>query len=354
MPDSGPRLAEDETTALTTRGYVLCDQLFAGAEEAFTRARSLIEDRDSDEGPLSIIGDFVLPPSDGPPTRDFQTLHFDFGLPLDPEVNHDVACYTALYIPADARHVSAATQARPVGGAPEPANVAPARGAARKASGLWPHPRWPGRSSGIRRGESRSNSGGGSRDAARASECEDRRPVSVRAGVRHPRRRAFVLRPPRPVRSRRSRSTSRWARASCSSSTTSPLHTVAAVRAPPASSISGSSVVATSSRTGQRELRERVLGAFSAAADSRAWFRFRRRPGNAPTDRPHRNAARGSRRTPVRRPKPPVAAGLRRSSRTFRVRRRPRRKRRSPLTAVPPSRDPRRGIATCDRSPRSG
>ena len=114
MPDSGPRLAEDETTALTTRGYVLCDQLFAGPEEAFTRARSLIEDRDGDEGPLSIIGDFVLPPSDGPPTRDFQTLHFDFGLPLDPEVNHDVACYTALYIPADARHVSAATRLVPL------------------------------------------------------------------------------------------------------------------------------------------------------------------------------------------------------------------------------------------------
>ena len=114
MPDSGPRLAEDETTALTTRGYVLCDRLFAGAEEAFTRARLLIEDRDRDEGPLSIIGDFVLPPSDGPPTRDFQTLHFDFGVPLDPEVNHDVACYTALYISADARNVSAATRLVPL------------------------------------------------------------------------------------------------------------------------------------------------------------------------------------------------------------------------------------------------
>jgi hypothetical protein len=53
-------------------------------------------------GPLSIIGDFVLPPLEGPKSRDFQTLHFDFGLPLDPKVNQDVARYTALYIPAGA------------------------------------------------------------------------------------------------------------------------------------------------------------------------------------------------------------------------------------------------------------
>ena len=101
--------------ALTALGYVLCVESFPSADEAFTRARSLIEDRDRDDGPLSIIGDFVLPPSDGPSTRDFQTLHFDFGLPLDPEVNHDVARYTALYIPTDARNVSAATRLVPLG-----------------------------------------------------------------------------------------------------------------------------------------------------------------------------------------------------------------------------------------------
>ena len=115
MPDAGPRFAEDETTALMVCGYVLCDQLLASAEEAFARARWLIEDCDRGEGHLSIIGDFVLPPSDGPPSREFQTLHFDFGLPLDPEVNHDVACYTALYIPTDARGVSAATRLVPLG-----------------------------------------------------------------------------------------------------------------------------------------------------------------------------------------------------------------------------------------------
>ncbi len=46
-----------------------------------------------------MIGDFVVPPLDGGETRDFQTLHFDFGLPLDPKVDQDVARYTALYVP---------------------------------------------------------------------------------------------------------------------------------------------------------------------------------------------------------------------------------------------------------------
>ncbi len=199
MPDAGPRFAEDETTALMVCGYVLCDQLLASAEEAFARARWLIEDCDRGEGHLSIIGDFVLPPSDGPPSREFQTLHFDFGLPLDPEVNHDVACYTALYIPTDARGVSAATRLVPLG-ALLSQRAWPRHGELlERLLVVWPHPRRPGRSSGVRRGESRPNSGGGSRDAARASECEDRRPVSLWAGVRHPRCRAFVLRPPRPV-----------------------------------------------------------------------------------------------------------------------------------------------------------
>ena len=63
---------------------------------------------------LSVIGDFVLPPLDGAETRDFQTLHFDFGLPLDPKVEGDVARYTALYIPADVTGVRAVTRLVPL------------------------------------------------------------------------------------------------------------------------------------------------------------------------------------------------------------------------------------------------
>jgi hypothetical protein len=50
---------------------------------------------------MSIIGSFVVAPLDGGETRDLQTLHFDFGLPLDPKIEQQVARYTALSVPAD-------------------------------------------------------------------------------------------------------------------------------------------------------------------------------------------------------------------------------------------------------------
>ena len=57
-----------------------------------------------------MIGDFILPPPDGEPTRDFQTLHFDFGVPLRPVREADVARYTALFIPPSAVTVTAVTR----------------------------------------------------------------------------------------------------------------------------------------------------------------------------------------------------------------------------------------------------
>lgn len=45
-----------------------------------------------------MVGDFVVPPVEGPPSRDFQTLHLDFGLPLIPVVPADVARFTALQV----------------------------------------------------------------------------------------------------------------------------------------------------------------------------------------------------------------------------------------------------------------
>jgi hypothetical protein len=65
---------------------------------AFAAAAAVIEE--AHPRPLEIIGDFVIPPVDGPPSRDFQTLHFDFGVPLVPAPATDVALYTALHIPA--------------------------------------------------------------------------------------------------------------------------------------------------------------------------------------------------------------------------------------------------------------
>jgi hypothetical protein len=64
--------------------------------------------------PLSIIGNFVLAPLGSGDTRAFQALHFDFGLPLNPKIEQEVARYTALYVPADAEAVQAVTRLVPL------------------------------------------------------------------------------------------------------------------------------------------------------------------------------------------------------------------------------------------------
>lgn len=107
---------EDDRATLSSSGFVRIEKGCPTAAEAFELARSVIEADYEDDclGPLSIIGDFVLPPVAGPETRDFQTLHFDFGLPIDPKVAQDVARYTALYIPAATPEVSASTRLVPL------------------------------------------------------------------------------------------------------------------------------------------------------------------------------------------------------------------------------------------------
>jgi Taurine catabolism dioxygenase TauD, TfdA family len=64
--------------------------------------------------PMSIIGSFVVAPHDCGETRDFQTLHFDFGIPLDPKIEQQVARYTALSVPADVTGVQAFTRLVPL------------------------------------------------------------------------------------------------------------------------------------------------------------------------------------------------------------------------------------------------
>ncbi len=59
---------------------------------------------------LEIIGQFVVPPLDVPQRRDFQTMHFDFGLPLDPGRPVDIARCTALYMPVELDPTAALTR----------------------------------------------------------------------------------------------------------------------------------------------------------------------------------------------------------------------------------------------------
>jgi Taurine catabolism dioxygenase TauD, TfdA family len=93
-------------------GFVWIRAAFGTPAAAFERAQELIEgcSASNHHDALGVIGEFVLPPSDGEPTRDFQTLHFDFGLPLHPVRHQDVARYTALFIPPWLCGVTAVTR----------------------------------------------------------------------------------------------------------------------------------------------------------------------------------------------------------------------------------------------------
>ncbi len=98
-------------------GFAWVREPLADVEQAFDAARALVDARRAMDGPatLSLIGDFVLAPPDGGESREFQTLHFDFGLPLDPKVAHDVARYTALHVARSFGRSSAATRLVPLG-----------------------------------------------------------------------------------------------------------------------------------------------------------------------------------------------------------------------------------------------
>jgi hypothetical protein len=87
---------------------------FARLDDAWSAARFVIDDAAATEVPLEVVGDFVVPPRDGPPSRDFQTLHLDFGLTLVPVVPADVARFAALHLPADAPPTDAVTRLVPL------------------------------------------------------------------------------------------------------------------------------------------------------------------------------------------------------------------------------------------------
>jgi hypothetical protein len=90
----------DDVAVLRTSGLAVINDTFASHRHAFEFALDVI-DRCYAEArlfPLEVIGDFVIPPLNAPVSRDFQTLHLDFGLPIDPRIDQDVGVYTALYV----------------------------------------------------------------------------------------------------------------------------------------------------------------------------------------------------------------------------------------------------------------
>jgi hypothetical protein len=133
------------TEALDAEGLVRIDGPFPTSAAAFDAAAAVVEECRLARGlsAMSIVGDFVIPPIDGMASRDFQTLHFDFGLPLDPKVAQDVARYTALHIPADIADVQAATRLVPLAALlgqrtwPSPAQLVDRLAAYGRTHGAW-------------------------------------------------------------------------------------------------------------------------------------------------------------------------------------------------------------------------
>jgi hypothetical protein len=83
-------------------GYVHVREPFPSVGAAWSAAATVIESVCGDEA-LEVIGEFVIPPAEGPASRSFQTLHIDFGVPLAPRRPADVARFTALHVAAETR-----------------------------------------------------------------------------------------------------------------------------------------------------------------------------------------------------------------------------------------------------------
>ena len=104
------------TEELVSCGFVRITGPLRTIHEADEVSSSLVDACRRRNGlpPLSSIGSFVLAPLGSGKTRDFQTLHFDFGLPLEPKIEQEFAPYTALYVPADVASVRAVTRLVPL------------------------------------------------------------------------------------------------------------------------------------------------------------------------------------------------------------------------------------------------
>ena len=109
-----PRSISDDFTVLSDHGFVVEPGPFARLQDAWSAARVLVDEAAATAARLAVVGDFVIPPPDGPPSRDFQTLHFDFGLPLAPVASADVARFTALHVAVDALPSDAVTRLVPL------------------------------------------------------------------------------------------------------------------------------------------------------------------------------------------------------------------------------------------------
>lgn len=104
----------EHRAVLGSVGVVRIAGPLARCDQAWSEARLVVDAVTDREASLAVIGDFVIPPAGEPASRHFQTLHFDFGLPLVPVVPADVARFTALHIRAEALASDAVTRLVPL------------------------------------------------------------------------------------------------------------------------------------------------------------------------------------------------------------------------------------------------
>jgi len=98
--------------SLGDQGFAHMSGPFLRIDDAWRAAQAVVNACGPED--LEVIGDFVIPPPDDGPSRDFQTLHFDFGVPLAPAMPVDVARFTALHIVAGAPPGDAVTRLVPL------------------------------------------------------------------------------------------------------------------------------------------------------------------------------------------------------------------------------------------------
>jgi hypothetical protein len=107
-------VAHEGVGGLAMEGMTRVTGPFATPEDAWRYARRFVGVDDAIDAPMEVIGSFVIPPLNSPPSRDFQTLHFDFGVPLGPVTPADVARFTALHVPAAVSSAQAITRFVPL------------------------------------------------------------------------------------------------------------------------------------------------------------------------------------------------------------------------------------------------
>jgi hypothetical protein len=109
------RTLDDYTRSLTEEGFTLINSQVASGALAHATALQIcrraarLNQRAAAMPPLHVVGEFRVP-GGAAQAREFQALHFDFGLPLQPRLPRDLAHYTVLYLSPDVGHAEAFTR----------------------------------------------------------------------------------------------------------------------------------------------------------------------------------------------------------------------------------------------------